>query len=90
MSDIIRRAAANLVHSESFLKTFTELFTLEIERQLRHEAGGDTLYIAKTSDSFEKESRDARIKLQFTGANLDALSKEFKLSQRQIRRICKK
>ncbi len=90
MSDIIRRAAINIVSSKAFLDTFSNLLTTEIERQLRAEAGGDRLYIAKTCDSAEKCDRDSLIKSEFTGNNLAQLAKKHNLSHRQIRRICKK
>ena len=90
MSDIIRRAAKGLVCSQVFMETFSEMFAVELERQLRAEAGGDRIYIAKTCGNTDKISRDTLIWEKFTGNNIAELATEFKLSPKQIRRICRK
>jgi Mor family transcriptional regulator len=90
MSDIIRRAAKRLVSSPEFMDTFTELFTLELEKQLRAEAGGDRVYIAKTCGNTHIDARNERIRANCTGNNFRQLALDEGLSEKQIRRICTK
>ena len=48
--------------------------------------GGQNLYIPKL-DSLEREGRDREIRARFNGANYRALARQFRLSERQIRKI---
>jgi Mor family transcriptional regulator len=90
MSDVIRRAAARLVRSQQFLQTFTELVAVEMERQLRAEAGGENIYVAKTTSMVERRERDRLIRECFTGSNINFLAGRFGLSPQHIRRIVAK
>ena len=59
------------------LDTFLRLVTL---------CGGQSLYIPKL-DSLERDGRDREIRARFNGANYRALAAQFRLSERQIRKI---
>ena len=48
--------------------------------------GGQSLYIPKL-DSLEREGRDREIRARFDGGNYRALAAQFRLSERQIRKI---
>jgi len=48
--------------------------------------GGQTLYLPKL-DSLEREGRDREIRARFNGGNYRALASQFRLSERQIRKI---
>ena len=48
--------------------------------------GGQSLYIPKT-DSLSREGRDREIRARFDGGNYRALAAQFRLSERQIRKI---
>lgn len=50
--------------------------------------GGQELYIPKR-ESLEREARDRDIRARFDGGNYRALAEEFRLSERQIRKILK-
>ena len=90
MSDIIRRAAKRLISSPQFMETFTELFTFELERQLRAEAGGDRVWIAKKCSNSDKAARNEQIRAKCTGNNFQQLARDEGLCEKQIRRICRK
>ena len=64
------------------------LDTLGMEHFLRLVSlcGGQTLYIPKL-DSLEREGRDREIRARFNGGNYRALASQFRLSERQIRKI---
>lgn len=87
MSQFTRELAKQIILSQNFVDTMTDLVSIEIEKQLRHMAGGDTLYIAKTSSTEDKAQRNKIIRAQFTGNNLVELAARFGLTDRQIRRI---
>ncbi len=89
MSKMIRTAAARLLRSESFLNALEELMAVGIEQQLRAEAGGESIYISKTTCKQERDERDELIRRCFTGNNVDFLSKKFGLGRAQIYRIVK-
>ena len=59
------------------LDTFLQLVTL---------CGGQSLYIPKL-DSLERDGRDREIRARFNGANYRVLAAQFRLSERQIRKI---
>lgn len=90
MSKVIHRAAARLVRSESFLQVLEQLVAVEMERQLRAEAGGENIYISKTTCMAERAERDALIRECFSGDNVDFLVKRFGLTSQHIYRILKK
>lgn len=90
MSKQIRTAAARLVRSENFLNVLEQLVATEMERQLRAEAGGGSIYITKTTSKQERAERDELIRQCFTGSNVPFLSKKFGLNRAQIYRILKK
>lgn len=48
--------------------------------------GGLNLYIPKR-ESLEREGRDREIRARFDGRNIRALAAQFRLSERQIRKI---
>lgn len=48
--------------------------------------GGTSLYLPKL-DSLEREGRDRQIRALFNGGNYRALAAQFRLSERQIRKI---
>lgn len=90
MSDKIRRVALNLVRSQSFLDTMTNLVAAELERQLRAEAGGEYIYVAKFCKKADRETRNELIRSRFTGNNWAELSKDFGMTPRNLRNICSK
>jgi Mor family transcriptional regulator len=48
--------------------------------------GGQNLYIPKR-ESIEREGRDRAIRARFDGGNYRALAAQFRLSERQVRKI---
>lgn len=48
--------------------------------------GGQSLYLPKL-DSLERDGRDREIRARFTGGNYRALASQFRLSERQVRKI---
>lgn len=48
--------------------------------------GGQNLYIPKR-ESLEREGRDREIRARFDGGNYRALAAQFRLSERQVRKI---
>ena len=54
--------------------------------RLIHLCGGQSLYLPKL-DSLEREGRDREIRARFNGGNYRALAAQFRLSERQIRKI---
>lgn len=87
MSQFTRELAKQIILSQNFVDTMTDLVAIEIEKQLKGMAGGDTLYIAKTGSIDDKAARNKIIKAQFNGRNLIELANRFGLTERQIRRI---
>ena len=87
MSQFCRDLATQIILSPSFVAAMTDMMAVEIERQLRGIAGGDTLYIPKTTSRDDIEARNAIIRAQFNGRNIDDLARRFALTARQIRRI---
>lgn len=59
------------------MESFLELIRL---------CGGQTLYLPKL-DSLEREGRDREIRARFNGGNYRALACQFRLSERQVRKI---
>lgn len=87
MSQFTRELARQIILSPSFVDTMTDLFAIEIEKQLRHTAGGDRLYVPKTSSAEDKAHRNKMIRAQFNGRNLLELASTYGLTERHIRRI---
>ena len=54
--------------------------------QLIRLCGGQSLYLPKL-DSLERDGRDREIRARFNGGNYRALASQFRLSERQIRKI---
>lgn len=63
-----------------------EVLGLDAFLQLALLCGGQNLYIPKR-ESLERESRDREIRARFDGGNYRALAAQFRLSERQIRKI---
>ena len=59
---------------------------MEAFLQLIRLCGGQSLYLPKL-DSLEREGRDREIRARFTGGNYRSLASQFRLSERQIRKI---
>jgi Mor family transcriptional regulator len=87
---VFRDLARQMLLSNSFLEQMTDIFANEIEKQMRSTAGGDVIYVAKNSDTTERQERNRIICARFTGNNLTELAKEFHLTPRQVRRIVKR
>jgi len=64
------------------------LDTLGMEAFLRliRLCGGQSLYLP-TMGSLERDGRDREIRARFNGGNYRALARQFRLSERQIRKI---
>lgn len=63
-----------------------ETLGLEVFLTLTDLCGGLNLYIPKR-ESLEREGRDREIRARFDGGNTRALAAQFRLSERQIRKI---
>lgn len=63
-----------------------EALGLEVFLTLTDLCGGLNLYIPKR-ESLEREGRDREIRARFDGGNTRALAAQFRLSERQIRKI---
>lgn len=64
--------------------------TLEIERELRRDLGGETYYIAKHGESARQElaERDARIRSEARrGEHIPLLARRHHLSERRVQQI---
>ena len=59
---------------------------MEAFTQLTLLCGGQSLYIPKR-ESLERNARDRDIRARFDGGNYRALAAQFRLSERQIRKI---
>lgn len=63
-----------------------EAIGMEAFTQLTLLCGGQSLYIPKR-ESLERNARDRDIRARFDGGNYRALACQFRLSERQIRKI---
>ena len=63
-----------------------DLLGLEAFLRLAALCGGQSLYIPKL-DSLERDGRDREIRARFDGGNYRTLAAQFRLSERQIRKI---
>lgn len=68
------------------MQDVAEAIGMEAFLKLAHLCGGQCLYIPK-SESLEREGRDREIRARFNGGNYRALASQFRLSERQIRKI---
>jgi Mor family transcriptional regulator len=82
----ISKTLITFFQSETFLK----MATMEFERHLRKEAGGESIFVSKTTCLEERKERNELIKQCWTGTNIDFLSDKFGLTRQQIYRILKK
>ena len=67
-------------------RDIAEAIGMEAFTQLTLLCGGQSLYIPKR-ESLERNARDREIRARFDGGNYRALAAQFRLSERQIRKI---
>ena len=67
-------------------RDIAEALGMEAFTRLTLLCGGQNLYIPKR-ESLERNARDRDIRARFTGGNYLALAAQFRLSERQIRKI---
>lgn len=67
-------------------RDIAEFIGMEAFLRLTLLCGGQNLYIPKR-ESLEREGRDREIRARFDGGNYRALSAQYRLSERQIRKI---
>lgn len=67
-------------------RDIAEALGLDTFLQLTSLCGGLSLYIPKR-ESLERDARDRDIRARFDGGNYRALAAQFRLSERQIRKI---
>ena len=67
-------------------RDIVELLGMRTFMSLLELCGGMTLYLPKV-DSIYRNPRDREIRMRFDGGNYRALSVQFRLSERQIRKI---
>ena len=67
-------------------RDIAEALGMEAFTQLTLLCGGQSLYIPKR-ESLERNARDRDIRARFDGGNYRALAAQFRLSERQIRKI---
>lgn len=67
-------------------RDIAEAIGLDAFARLSYLCGGQSLYIPKR-ESLEREGRDREIRARFDGGNYRALAIQFRLSERQIRKI---
>lgn len=72
--------------AEAFASQIAEAITRGIRRRL----GGNHIYVPKFNGMQEKRERDALIKREFNGSNLNELMKRHGLSKTQIYEIAKR
>ena len=70
---------------EEYLDIYDELGA-EAFLKLIQLCGGQSLYLPKL-DSLEREGRNREIRALFNGGNYRALASQFRLSERQVRKI---
>jgi len=63
---------------------------IDAVEQVSHDVGGQRLYLPKRPPWFSRTQRDDCIKRQFNGRNYRSIAQAFCLSERTVRRICKK
>lgn len=72
-------------------RALAEFLGMELFLKLTEEFGGEMLYIPNLGRA-RRERRDRRIRARYTGAPADVprLSREYRLSERQIRNIVRR
>lgn len=63
-----------------------DILGMEAFLRLIRLCGGQSLYLPKL-DSLQRDGRDREIRARFDGGNYRALARQFRLSERQIRKI---
>lgn len=89
MSQFFREIARQIILSKTFTEALTHMMAVEIERQVKGIAGGDSLYIHKSGSREDKRERNRLIRAQFTGDNHTELCRRFHLSRSQLYAIVK-
>lgn len=67
-------------------RDIAEILGMDAFLKLTALCGGQNLYIPKR-ESLEREGRDREIRARFNGGNYRALAAQFRLSERQVRKI---
>ena len=67
-------------------RDIAETLGMEAFLRLIHLCGGQTLYLPK-EESLTRGGRDREIRARFDGGNYRALAIQFRLSERQVRKI---
>ena len=70
---------------EEYLDIYDELGAIAFLKLVRL-CGGQSVYLPKL-DSLEREGRNREIRARFDGGNYRALAAQFRLSERQVRKI---
>lgn len=68
------------------LRDIAETIGMEAFLGLIHLCGGQNLYIPKM-ESLQRDGRDRDIRARFDGGNYRALAAQYRLSERQVRKI---
>lgn len=84
---LYRDLAQQIILSPRFVSAMTDMMSKEIETQLQVLAGGDRLYIPKTSSNADKAIRNALLRNAFNGHNHAELARRYAITVRQVRRI---
>ena len=87
--ELFGQAADKMLRSKAFLEVFIKLIAEEYRRNLLEIADGNSIRCFKNGRE-QRLERNKKIKAQFRGNNHAELSREFGLTHRQIRNICKK
>ena len=86
MSDLQINPSVLLEDIPEEYRDIAEIIGLETFLELSALCGGQTLYIPMRH-TLERDARDRDIRSRFTGGNYRALASQFRLSERQIRKI---
>ena len=89
MTNEFDRPALSAIRMEDIpgeYRDIAELMGLATFLRLTALCGGQVLYIPKR-ESLERNARDRDIRARFNGGNYRALATQFRLSERQIRKI---
>ena len=85
-TEIVSLRAIRLEDIPSEQQDIAENLGMEAFLRLTRLCGGQNLYIPKL-ESLERGGRDREIRARFNGGNYRALAAQFRLSERQIRKI---
>ena len=64
--------------------------SVQVVSRMSAEVGGRRLYFPKQQPWISKAARDQRLRERFDGRNVAQLAREFRMSERNVRRIVKK